>query len=202
MERSQQKQWFTDLLEGLPSIAFILLWRQWGDLELAGWVGSGLALFVFGAFFHLRSRMHPVLLGVNIHILLATPIIVSLFRFGDPAFAKVLVTYSHGGVLVTVLFVGVLQTLFANGGFAGLPNMSRSRQRRYSLMMLVVSALGAGWVLASPANSLVPVVATLTLLIGGRRYLLARWVDKGHTERGLVIGGLTATEPQMADPAA
>ncbi|MES0880625.1 hypothetical protein [Roseibium sp. SCP14] len=202
MERSQQKQWFTDLLEGLPSIAFILLWRQMGDLELAGWIGSGLALFVFGAFFHLKSRMHPVLLGVNAHILVATPLIVSLFRFGDPALAKTLITYSHGGVLVTVLLAGVLQTLFANGGFAGLPEMPRSQQRRYSLLMLAITALGAGWVVANPVNSLVPVVATLTLLIGGRRYLLARLVDKSHSERGLVVAGLTASEPQLADSAA
>ncbi|MEM9630716.1 MAG: hypothetical protein AAGA50_05300 [Pseudomonadota bacterium] len=202
MERSQQKQWFADLLEGLPSIAFILLWRQLDDLELAGWIGSGLALFVFATFLHLRSRMHPVLLGVNAHILVATPIIVGLFRFGDPAFAKMLVTYSHGGVLVTVLLAGIYQTIFVNGGFAGLPEVPRVQQWRYSLIMLLGTALGAGWVLANPANSLVPVVVTLTLLIGGRRYLLARLVDKGHSGHGLAIGGLAAGEAQLADPTA
>ncbi|MCV0424322.1 MAG: hypothetical protein K5905_02515 [Roseibium sp.] len=191
MEKSQQKQWFTDLLEGVPSIAFILLWRQGGDLEFAGWVGSGLALGVFAVFRLLRARMHPVLLGVNLHILVATPLIISLFRFGDAAIAKTLVAYSHGGVLLTVLMTGLLLSSFSKGGFAGLPDMPRGQQGRISALMLIVSALGAIWALATPQDSLIPVVVTLMLLIGGRRYLLARWMDRSKTDGTTAVGGLS-----------
>lgn len=199
MDRSQQKQWLTDLLEGVPSITFILLWRQMGDLEFAGWVGSALALFTFAVFLKLRTRMHPVLLGVNLHILVATPLIVSMFRFGETVIAKQMVVYSHGGVLLTVLITGLVLTIFTKGGFAGFPDMPRKQQMRWSGLMLAVSALGAVWILATPDDSLVAVVVTLTLLIGGRRFLLARWMDRSNKEEGLAIGGVSIVEPQTSE---
>ena len=195
MDRSRQKQWFTDLLESVPSITFIVLWRQGGDLELAGWVGSGLALGVFTAFVWLRVHMHPVLLGVNLHILVVTPLIVGLFRFGNADLAKTLVAYSHGGVLLTVLATGLALSCFSRNGFAGFPDLPLRQQRRISALMLFVSILGAGWALATPENSLVPVVVTLTLLIGGRRFLLARWMDRANgKDTAMMTGGLSVVD--------
>ncbi|MCK7612647.1 hypothetical protein [Roseibium sediminicola] len=177
MAQSRQTQLILDLLEGLPSIGFILLWRQTGDLELAGWIGSGLAATVFAAFALLKGRMHPVLLGVNCHILLVTPLIVGLFRFGGSEIATLLVPYSYGAVLLTVTLVGVLLTLFTRSGFAGIPELTARLRLRLSLMMIAVSAAGTAWALSAPDKALLPVVATLTLLIVGRRFLLARWAD-------------------------
>lgn len=177
MARSRQTQFVLDLLEGLPSVGFILLWRQTGDLELAGWIGTGLAATVFAAFTLMKGRMHPVLLGVNSHILLVTPLIVGLFRFGGREIAELLVPYSYGAVLLTVTLVGVLLTLFTRAGFAGVPELAARLRLRLSLMMIAVSAAGTAWAMSTPDKALAPVVVTLTLLIVGRRFLLARWAD-------------------------
>lgn len=177
MEQSRQKQLVFDLLEGLPSIGFILLWRQTGDLELAGWVGCGLAASVFAVFALLKGRMHPVLLGVNCHILLVTPLIVGLFRFGGREIAEILVPYSYGAVLLTVTLVGVLLTVFSRSGFVGVSDLTARLGLRLSVVMIAVSATGTVWALSAPDKALLPVVATLTLLIVGRRFAAARRAD-------------------------
>lgn len=142
MASSRQTRIILEVLEGLPSIAFILTWRQSGDLELAGWIGCGLAFAVLAVFRILKGRMHPVLLGVNCHMLVVTPLIVGMFRFGDRSIAELLVPYSHGAVLLTVTLVGVALTLFTPAGFAGVPELAARLRTRLSLSMICVSAAG------------------------------------------------------------
>ena len=55
--------------------------------------------------------------------------------------------------------------------------MPVNHMRLYSLVMLAVCASGMIWALSMPESSLVPVIVTLTALIGGRRFLLARQAD-------------------------
>ncbi|KZM47599.1 hypothetical protein [Labrenzia sp. OB1] len=202
MQISKQKQWVADIVESLPSIAFILLWRQGGDLEMAGWAGSALALGAFMVFGILKLRMHPVLLGVNLHILLATPLVVGVYRFGDETIADFLSVNAYGSVLLTVLFAGVVQTVFSKSGFVGIADMPAHLQRRYSFLMLFISALGAAWALSDPGTGFVPVLATLTLLIGGRRFLLARWSDRNGLQGEAIVAGFSTREPYAADVSA
>ncbi|MGX1495737.1 hypothetical protein ACSSV1_000758 [Labrenzia sp. MBR-25] len=178
MANARQKQLLLDLFESLPSIVFILLWRQTSDLELAGWTGCGLAAFVLAGFVLLKARMHPVLLGINLHILLVTPLLVGFFRFGDRDLAEFLTGYSYSAVLLTVTITGGVLTLFSRGGFVGVPGLPRYQRHRLSLLMLAVSLAGAVWACWAPDNSIFPVVATLTLLIGGRRFLIAGLSEK------------------------
>ncbi|WP_417712422.1 hypothetical protein [Roseibium aggregatum] len=72
---------------------------------------------------------------------------------------------------------GVL-TLFSRSGFVGVPGLPRYQRHRLSLLMLAVSLAGAVWACWAPDNSIFPVVATLTLLIGGRRFLIAGRSEK------------------------
>jgi hypothetical protein len=178
MANARQKQLLLDLFESLPSIVFILLWRQTSDLELAGWTGCGLAAFVLAGFVLLKARMHPVVLGINLHILLVTPVLVGFFRFGDRALAEFLTGYSYSAVLLTVTVTGGVLTLFSRSGFVGVPGLPRYQRNRLSLLMLAVSLAGAVWACWAPDNSIFPVVATLTLLIGGRRFLIAGLSEK------------------------
>jgi hypothetical protein len=178
MANSHQKQLLLDLFESLPSIVFIVLWRQTGDLELAGWSGCGLAVFVLAGFVLVKVPMHPVLLGINLQILLVTPLLVGLYRFGDGTLAAFLTGYSYSAVLLTVTLTGAVLTLFSRGGFAGVPDLPRSTQYRLSVLMLAVSLAGTVWAFQAPENSILPVIVTLTLLIAGRRFLLARVSDR------------------------
>jgi|GEM_PF-1354175 len=199
MSSSHQKQWIADLLEGLPSIVFILLWRQGGDLETAGWAGSALALGVFVVFGVLKVGMHPVLLGVNLHILVATPLIVGLYQSGHGTIADLLAGYSHGGVLLTVLLAGIGQAVFRKGGYVGFMEIPVRSQRRISLLMLVISGFGAVWALSTPDSSFVPVLVTLTVLIVGRRFLLARWADRRSSEGAVILGAFPVSEPYATE---
>ncbi|WP_330563311.1 hypothetical protein [Roseibium sp. FZY0029] len=90
MANARQQQLLLDLFESLPSIVFILLWRQTSNLELAGWTGCGFAAFVLAGLVLLKARIHPVLIGINLHILLVTPVLVGFYRFGDRALAEFL----------------------------------------------------------------------------------------------------------------
>jgi len=189
---SKQKQFLADVLESVPSIVFVLLWRQAGDQELAGWIGSGLALVAFFGLLHMRVRMNPVLLGVNVHLLLATPVIVGLFHFSFDETGRLFAAHAHGAVLVTVTVVGLSLSVFSRHGFvaADLPPKLRSL---YSALMLAVSCAGAGWALLFQEQSFVAVIVTLGVLIFGRRFVLAKWAD--HSERtGAVVAVCTQTE--------
>ncbi|QDG76531.1 hypothetical protein [Labrenzia sp. PHM005] len=202
MTHSKQKRWLTDLLEGLPSIVFILLWRQSGDIETAGWLGSGVALGVLAVLVYLKAKMHPVFIGINLHILLATPIIVGLFRTGQTEIAEVLSANTHSGVLVTVLIVGIGQTLFSARRFSALEDVSDTVQLRYSLVFLGACALGAGWALTTTGSSFVPVVATLTVLFVGRNFLQARLSDKNGSGAAAVTGSAVGSgKGSSVDPA-
>jgi len=195
MTQSQQKRWLTDLLEGVPSVVFIVLWRQSGDLETAGWVGAGTALAILSLLVWMRTRMHSVLVGVNAHILLATPLIVGLFRIGQTDLAKVLASHAYPGVLVTVFVAGGIQTLVSGNGFSALERVSQSTQRRYSLGMLVICGLGAVWALVASGNPLVPVVATLTVLIVGRNFLQARLSDRNGAGAAVLSSSVLERSP-------
>jgi hypothetical protein len=190
--QTQQKRWLTDLMEGVPSIVFILLWRQSGDLEFVGWVGSALCLMVLGALIGMKVRMHPILMGVNIHILLATPLILGLFRLGFDGVGDVLAEYAYGGVLVTVFAVGFAQMLFSRSRFAALENVTDRVQLVFSAVLLAFCACGAVWALLTPGSRFVPVVVTIAALIMGRNFLQARLSDKSAGAGVLVTGSAAA----------
>ena len=65
-------------------MAFLALWQGQVGLQAAGWTGAVLAAAVLIGFRRYRVPYNPILLGINIHLLLATPVIVALFRMGHP----------------------------------------------------------------------------------------------------------------------
>lgn len=175
--KSHQQQWLQDIFESLPSVAFLLVWRQSGDLPLAGWCGALLALIAFVVFYAVKSKMNPVLLGVNLHLLLVTPLIVGTFSMGFTDLGVFLAAYAHSAVLLSVFVAGLGLTVFTSRGFIGSAGLPARQKRRLSLVLLAVSASGMIWAMSTPESSLVPVIVTLTALIGGRRFLLAREAD-------------------------
>lgn len=197
--RAQQKRLFTDLLEGVPSVLFILIWRQTGDIQTAGWLSAAAALGMFAVLLFARVRMHPVLLGVNLHILLITPLIEGLYRAGADPLAQALAANAYPGVLASVFLAGVGQFLFMKDRFSALASVSRAQQTRYSLTMLVVCAAGAVWALFAASDPLVPVVVTLTVLILGRNFVAARHADASGTA-ALAIGSAGQVKGSQSVP--
>ncbi|MTH99601.1 hypothetical protein [Roseibium sp. RKSG952] len=180
MRQSGQKTFFTDFLEGGPSLMFFVVWRLTGEMEAAGLSASALALIVFLLLRVLKAPLHPVMLGVNLHILLIAPALSVLFRFGGPlgsAAGGVLLPFAQSGVLVSVLLTGIVLTVIRPSGFAGLGGLSKRMSLTYSVLMLCIAATGAVWAVFYADQAFAPVAITLAALFVLRRYLVARQKD-------------------------
>ncbi len=188
MTKTRQKTLMIDLLESAPSIVFLIFLRNQSGLEIAGWVGCLAALMVFVALYLLNHKPHPVLLGVNLHILLATPVIIGIDYFGAEQLASFLANHAHKGVLLTVFFVGVLQTVFLAGGFIGRLDLPHKIQTKYSCYMLVAGFIGLIWAFGSETGAFLGVLLPLTAMIGLRNFLLARWHDNNSSAGALYVG--------------
>ncbi|MTI45582.1 hypothetical protein JM93_01017 [Roseibium hamelinense] len=204
---SQQRALITDVLEGAPSLAFVIALRVFGEAEPAGWIGCVTALCVFAVFKYLDVRMNPVMLGVNVYMLLITPLLRGLFEYGGTfgdELAAALLPYTRESLLVSVFLTGLVLTLCRRSGFAGLPDTPQKGTLAVSLGMLCVSAFGILWAFSGSDNGIVAVIATISALIFIRRWAQAR--GRHHLKSSVVAtagaGALAAhTEPGAADAA-
>ncbi|MEM8539344.1 MAG: hypothetical protein AAGF25_00180 [Pseudomonadota bacterium] len=188
MAKTRQKTLMIDILESAPSIAFLIFLRSQFGLEMAGWIGCIAALLVFVALYLLNQKPHPILLGVNLHLLFITPAIVGIGYFGAGQFASFLADHAHKGVLLTVLFVGVVQTMFLKGGFVGRVDLPEKIQTRYSFYLLVAGLVGLFWAFGTEKGAFVGVLLPLTAMIGLRNFLLARWQDNNSGAGAIYVG--------------
>lgn len=195
MAGSQQREWVTGVLESLPSVTFLALWRgEVTGLEAAGWIGSAVAAAVLLLLQARRTPCDPILLGINLHLLAITPLIVGLFQLGQVGLARVLVDTAHNGVLIAVLVVGGTLTVFGPRGFIGLDGLPAALTRSYSGLLLAVAAAGVLWSFVNVGGStLMSVGLPLMVLFGLRRYLVARWRDRaGGGGEVLAVAGAPA----------
>ena len=144
------------IAEAAPSAIFLLLWRTGQDPQMAGWVGCGLATLLLGGFLILRRRFHPIMLGINIHLLLAAPVINGIFEAGYPDAGRFLVEYAETGVIVVVFLTGIALTFLSRGGFLGEPDVAWHIRWRFSLLMLI---LAGGMIPFSITNHELPLLA-------------------------------------------
>ncbi|NGO54082.1 hypothetical protein [Allomesorhizobium camelthorni] len=178
MSGSRQREWLTDILESAPSIIFLVLWRSDVDMEMAGWLGVGLAAIVLIGFRLSRVHFNPILLGINVHLLIITPLIVTVSQMGALDLARALTAASERGVLVTVFIVGCALTAFSRRGFIGTDDLPDSSRWGYSLILLVASAAAIIWAFTYTGNTLLAIAVPMMGLFGLRRLLVARWLDR------------------------
>lgn len=193
MAGSRQREWITDVLESLPSVAFLALWRSDAvGLETAGWIGCGMAAAVLLVLRLQQTPYNPILLGINLHMVVMTPLIIGLFRLGQPELARTLLDNAQTGVLVAVLLVGGGLTLFGPRGFVGLDGLPPGTRRGYSLLLLLLAAVAVPWSFAHAGNSLMSVGVPLMTLFGLRRFLIARWRDRAGGDSGEALAVVAA----------
>lgn len=178
MAGSQQKGWLTDTLESLPSIVFLVAWRGGGDIAFAGWLGSASALALLLGFRFYRMPYNPILLGINLHLVAITPLIVASFHLGATDLGRLLLRSSESGVLVSVLLTGCLLTLFSSRGFVGNDAMPRHPRLKFSAILLAATAILIPWSFAHAGQTLVSLAVPFMVLFALRRFLIARWQDK------------------------
>lgn len=192
MAASLQRQWLADALESAPSFVFLALLKTGVDLETAGWIGAGLAAAVLLGFRALRLRFNPILLGINVHLLLVTPVIVAVFWLGAARLGDTLTRYSYEGVLLTILVTGAALTLLSEEGFMGEPGLPASSVRPYSAVLLLAALAGLLWALFQGGSALTGVGLPIVALFALRRFLLARSLD-GSGLGGVAVAGGAAS---------
>lgn len=184
MSGSRQRDWLTDILEGLPTIIFVALWRSDVDQEFAGWIGAGLAATVIAGFRLSGVRFNSILLGMNLHLMVVIPAIEALFVFGTPDLARTLIATGETGVLVFVFIVGCILTAFSPRGFIGIDGLPPAARRTYSMILLAVSAATIPWSFLNLGHTLLSIGIPVMALFGLRRLLIARWQDRAHRVDG------------------
>ena len=203
MPVSRQREWLTDIVEGAPSILFLALWQSDVDIRFTGWAAAALAATVLIGFRLFRVSYNPIMLGVNIHLLIITPLIVTLFYLGANGWGRVLFAFSHRAVLVTIFLVGCTLTVFSRRGFIGIEGLPDPRRLTYSLVLLAASIAAIAWTFTYKGVPVVAIAIPLMALFGVRRLLVARWHDRNdRSEAVLVVGPASALTAGSASEAA
>ena len=178
MSVSRQREWLIGALEGVPSIVFLALWRSGIDLQIAGWTGSILAAALLIGFRRYSQPNDTIVLGINLHLLIATPLIEAVYRLGGTDLALALIAAAQSGLLVSILAVGAAQTVLSPRGYIGDTALAPRRRRLYSLALLAATAAAAAWSLANHGNPLLAFALPLMALFALRRFLIARARDR------------------------
>lgn len=199
MSTSLQRAWATDIVEAIPSVVFLALWRSDMDMQLAGWIGAALAAIQLIGFRYFRLQYNPIMLGINIHLLIITPLIMAAFTAGAREFSDMLVAHSYRGVLITVFLVGCGLTLVSPKGFIGIDNLSRTDCWKNSGILLAASAVAIAWAFNYTGGTLLAVGAPMIGLFGLRRFLVARTIDGSNQIDGIVALGAGSTLLAGAD---
>lgn len=172
---TRQRQWLTDAAEALPSAIFILLLRSGIDLEVAGWTGVGLAALQLVIFRAADLKHNPVMLGVNVHLLIITPVIVGLAWSGALGLSRFLEEHAYEGVVttvfVTLLIQALIQTLIQSPRQSTSQELGQNRAGKADLIMICAAAVAAVWAHTSTGGPLFSVAIPLIMLIALRRYL-------------------------------
>ncbi len=178
MAASRQREWMIGALEGVPSIVFLALWRSGVDLQITGWTGSILAAALLIGFRRYRQPNDSIVLGINLHLLIATPLIEAVYRLGGADLAPTLIAAAQSGLLVSIFAVGAAQTVLSPRGYIGDAALAPRRRRLYSLALLTATAAAAAWSLANHGNALLAFALPLMALFALRRFLIARAQDR------------------------
>jgi len=178
MARSRQMVWAVGLLESAPPLVFVTLWRGGVDVVQAGWIGCALAVLVLAGFRRAGQRYHPVLLGMNLHMLLLMPLIQGAFALGLERVGDLLVAPKEAGVFIAVLATGLVLTLASPRGFLDMEEATPRQRWIYSGILLAVTAAMIPWSLAHLGQQWLSIAAPLAVLFGLRSFLTARVEDR------------------------
>ncbi|MFS4438483.1 hypothetical protein ACMA5I_09725 [Paracoccaceae bacterium GXU_MW_L88] len=151
------------------------IWRATGDLEAAGWTGCALALLVLIGLRSARAPFNPIFLEINLHLIVITPLIIGLYRFGASDSAARLEGVSYHAVLVTIFLTGLILTVASPRGFVGQDDpRSTGSVRAKSALMLAASFIGIIWASLNDGSAFIAVGLPIIALFALRRVLLAR----------------------------
>ncbi|WP_170769192.1 hypothetical protein [Ruegeria lacuscaerulensis] len=183
-----QKRLLLEIFENLPGISFLILARALEDQRLAGWVGAILAVCVCGLYARKILRPQPILLGINLFMVVITPLIELLALSGYRGAANVLIGNIDTLVLTSIFLIGVFLTCFSTKGFLTYETQCRKKTHLHSGLLLALCAVGIVWSLIVGQNDLISLVLPLMLLFEAQRFLRAAASDQQSHSHALLAG--------------
>lgn len=88
-------------------------------MQLSGWIGAALAATLLIACRYFRIQFNPIMLGINVHLAIITPLIMAAFHAGAREISDAFVAHSYRGGLVTVFLVECARTVFSTWFYLG-----------------------------------------------------------------------------------
>ena len=191
MRTEGQRRYLLTLIENAPSLAFIGIIQLTGDLRVAGGSCAVLAACVLTFFAIRKVPSHPILLGLNLFMLAASPTIETAFVLGFDGVGEFLASHIHVGLTTTVLLAGLVLTVTSARGFIGASNLARRDNLRLSTILLAVAASGVLWSAVFEGQRFLAIGVPLIALFGTRQFLLAGLTDE--KDRTPALGPVVAS---------
>lgn len=187
------------VLENLPTILFLALWKGGFGLEVASWSASLAAAAVLIGFKVCGRPADTIVLGINLSFLWLAPGIRLLFELGAAETARGVIAFSGSCVLATVLASGLAQAALSRRGVLGLEEAPARARRTYSLALLGLMGLAVAWSVFFAGDQWMAIVLPLVILFTARRFFLARIADRRNTGSDPMAAGAAVIATPVSD---
>jgi hypothetical protein len=125
------------IIETVPALLFLILWRAGLDIQTAAWIGCAMATVATLGLVLTGQRLNPIALGLNIYMMLAIPLILITIEVVGRDSADFLIRNAETGVLVVMFLTGLVMTIFTRNGFLNEPGVQRAHSWRLSVLLLI-----------------------------------------------------------------
>jgi len=188
MSASNYKPIWHTALEYAPSAAFLAALMFSDDLRIAGWSGAGCALLICFAYARRSVSPHSLFLGINLYLLIITPVIEGLYAANFATLASALNEFARPLVFLSIFLTGSVLSLRASTGFLLVPQLNDRAVKRTNTLLLIASGTAAAWALVYDHNTALQLAVPMTLLFAFHRTLRSR-AGQQPTEPRLVPRG-------------
>lgn len=174
MSASNYKPIWHTALEYAPSAAFLAAFMLSDDLRIAGWSGAGCALLNCFAYARRTVSPHSLFLGINLYLLMITPVIEGLYAANCASWASALSECARPLVFLSIFLTGSVLSLRAPTGFLLAPQVDDTAVKRTNTLLLIASGTAAAWALVYDHNAALQLAVPMTLLFALHRTLKSR----------------------------
>ena len=187
MPSPRQSEMLKNIGESAPALVFVAFWQAGWGMDLAGWTASGVAAVVLAVFWIRKVSPDPICLGINLHILLITPVIVGMIAAGYAEMGQTLAAFAYPAVFATMFLTGLITILLGRSLVRGSSRATAFRGGNLALLALMVA--GGIWAMTYEGAPLLQVALPVMGLFLTRRYLLARSADRSEGSHAVLISG-------------
>ncbi|WP_412552205.1 hypothetical protein [Shimia sp. MIT1388] len=161
-------------LEYAPSAAFLATFLLSDDLRIAGWSGAACAFLTCFGYARRAVSPHSLFLGINLYLLMITPVIEGLYAANFATLASTLSAFARPLVFLSIFLTGSVLSMRAPSGFLLVLQVDDGAVKRTNALLLIASGMAAVWALVYNHNTALQLAVPMTLLFALHRTLKSR----------------------------